>query len=383
MESQAKKILLLGASGSIGSQTIDIIKEASGRFALTAFSVGKNKQKALEILKEFDSVNSVYILSKEDAKEIKKLFPRLKVYFGNKGLVKLTRKANYDMCVDALVGFAGFEPAVTALNKNKILCLANKEALVVGGQIINNILASGKGKLYPIDSEHVAIAKCLSKCDKNDVKRLIITASGGALRDVPLDKLGDVKASEALKHPTWKMGNKITIDCATMMNKGFEIIEAFYLYGYPLDKISVLMHDESLIHSAVELNDGSFLVDYGKPDMHNPIRWALYEGNIDFEVIKVKSLEEFKECHFREYDPNRYPCTELAKQALEEGPAKLIALNASNEVMVNKYLKDEIKFSDIAKNVKKMVDFIPPLSYVSVSSAKVIDKLIRKEAQKC
>ena len=383
MDSLTRKVLLLGASGSIGGQTIDIIKEAKDKFVLTSFSVGKNKQKAIELLKEFDSVKHIYITDENDAKEITVLFPKIKVFSGTKGLAKLTKKANYDMCVDALVGFAGFEPAVIALRKDKILCLANKEALVVGGQIIRGILMKGKGRLFPIDSEHVALAKCLSKCSLDEVKNLVITASGGALRNLPLEDLENVKASRALQHPTWKMGNKITIDCATMMNKGFEIIEAFYLYGFPLEQIKVVMHDESLVHSAVELKDGSFLVDYGKPDMHNPIRWAMYEGDVDFEVKKVKSLEEFKDCHFHEYDPKRYPCTELAKEALEGGPGKLVALNAANEVMVNKYLKDEVKFTDIAKNVKKMMDSIPTFAFLSVSSAKVLDRIVRQETEKC
>ena len=383
MELPSKKVLLLGASGSIGGQTIDNINEAKDKFILTSFSVGHNADRALEILKEFPSVEHVYVLHKEDAKKIKKAYPKLKVFSGSKGLAKLTKAADYDMCVDALVGFAGMEPAVIALKRDKILCLANKEALVAGGTLINELLESGKGKLYPIDSEHVALAKCLSKCKKEDVKNLIITASGGALRNVPLDKLESIKAEEALKHPTWKMGNKITIDCATMMNKGFEIIEAYYLYGYGLDKIKVLMHDESLIHSAVELNDGSFIVDYGKPDMHNPIRWAMYEGNCEYEVYKVKSLEEFKDCHFHEYNPERYPCTELAKKALESGASKMIALNASNEVLVNKYLKGEIKFTDIAKGVEKMVDYLPLFPYLSLSSIKALDKFIRKETEKC
>ena len=378
-----KKVLLLGASGSIGGQTIDIINEAKGKFILTAFSVGKNYEKAREILGKFDSIKHVYIISKEDAKALKTEYPKVKFYSGKKGLAKLTKAADYDMCVNALVGFAGLEPSVIALKKDKILCLANKESLVTGGELIKLILRSGKGRLYPIDSEHVALAKCLVAAGNREIKRLIITASGGALRNVPLDQLENVKAEEALKHPTWKMGNKITIDCATMMNKGFEIIEAYYLYSYPLDKIDILMHDESLVHSAVELKDGSFIVDYGKPDMHNPIRWAMYEGNCEYEIKKVKSLEEFKDCHFREYDSKRYPCTELAKKALEGGPAKLIALNAANEVMVNKYLHDEIKFSEIAKNVEKLMDMIPTFPYVSVGAAKAIDKIVREEAEKC
>lgn len=383
MALESKKVLLLGASGSIGSQAIDVIKEAKGKFILTSFSVGKNYERAREILNSFTSVEEVYIQSKKSAWKLKDEFHNVIVYSGKRGLAKLTKSADYDMCVDALVGFCGLEPAVISLKKKKILCLANKEALVAGGTIINKLLKRGKGKLYPIDSEHVALAKCLSKVDKKDVKRLIITASGGALRNKPLEELKDVKAEEALKHPTWKMGNKITIDCATMMNKGFEIIEAYYLYGYSLDQIKVQMHDESLIHSAVELNDGTFVVDYGKPDMHNPIRWAMYEGNVDYEVLRVKSLDELKDCHFHDYDPKRYPCTELAKQALMAGSSKMVALNASNEVLVNKYLKGNIGFLDIAKNVERIVNKTRLIKRPSLSLIKLIDKRSRKGAQKC
>ena len=377
------KVLLLGASGSIGSQTIDIINEANGKFILTAFSVGKNYEKALEILKKFPTVKDVYVISEEHAEQLKKAFPNVKFYSGKKGLAKLTRKADYTMCVNALVGFAGLEPSIIALKKNKILCLANKEALVTGGQIINLLLSSGKGKLYPIDSEHVALAKCLKACKPDEVKTLLITASGGALRNVPIEELDNVKAEQALQHPTWKMGNKITIDCATMMNKGFEIIEASYLYGYGLDQIQVLMHDESLIHSAVELKDGTIIADYGKSDMHKPIKWAMYEGEVENDVVKVKSLKEFKDCHFREYDPKRYPCTELAKQALELGPSKMIALNAANEVLVNKYLNNQIKFTDIAKITQIMMDFVPNFQYVALPLIKFIDRTVRKETEGC
>ena len=382
MES-SHKVLLLGASGSIGSQTIDIINEDKEKFTLTAFSVGKNLEKAQEILRNFPSVEYVYITDKTNAKILKKEFSNVKVFSGKGGLAKITKVADYTMCVDALVGFAGMEPAIIALKKNKILCLANKEALVTGGQVINMIIARGLGRLYPIDSEHVALAKCLTNCKPDQVKRLIITASGGALRNVPLEELENIKAEQALQHPTWKMGNKITIDCATMMNKGFEIIEAAYLYGCPIEKISVMMHDESLVHSAVELKDGTFLVDYGKPDMHKPIKWAMYEGEIENDVMKVKSFNQFRGCHFREYDPNRYPCTELAKQAWRDGPSKMIALNAANEVLVNKYLKGEIKFTDIAKGVREMVQKVPAVKYTTLPLIKYIDRHVRKETERC
>ena len=378
---QIKKVLLLGASGSIGGQTIDIINEANGKFVLTAFSVGNKWEVAKELLEKYKTVKFVYVKDFENARKLHKLFPHVKFYFGKHGLANITRRVDYDICIDALVGFVGLEPAVIALKRNRTLCLANKEALVAGGTLINSILSKGKGKLFPIDSEHVALAKCLANCDKKDVKRLIITASGGALRNVSLDKLADVKAEEALKHPTWKMGNKITIDCATMMNKGFEIIEAYYLYGYPLEKIHVQMHDESLVHSAIELIDGTLVVDYGKPDMHNPIRWALHEGKCDYEVLKIKSFDELKDCHFRDYDPNRYPCTEIAKRALLAGASKMIALNAANEVLVHKYLNDEIKFLDIAKNVEIAVNNTKNNTCPTLNQVKRIDKRVRKAVE--
>ena len=376
-----KKVLLLGASGSIGSQSIDVINQNKDEFVLTAFSVGKRSEVVDDILKDHKEVKHVYVIGPLKAKELAKKYKGIKFYSGPNGLAKLTNKADFDMCVDALVGFAGLEPAVLTLKRDKILCLANKEALVTGGTLLSRYLATGHGKLYPIDSEHVALAKCLSRCKKPDVKKLIITASGGALRNVPIEDLDKMKAEDALKHPTWSMGLKITIDCATMMNKGFEVIEAWYLYAFPLDQIEIKMHDESLVHSMVELNDGTLLVDYGKPDMHKPIEWAMKEGKVDYEVLKIKSLSELKDCHFHEYDPKRYPCTELAKKAMVAGASKMIALNAANEVAVNRYLKGEIKFTDIAKIVEKVVDATPIIYKPKLKVIKKLDSVSRKAAQ--
>lgn len=376
-----KKVLLLGASGSIGKQTIDLLREHQNKFVLTAFSVGNNYKAIPDLLCEFKHVKFVYLISKQHATVLSKVFPKVKFLSGAKGLTKLTKVAHYDICVDALVGFVGLEPAIISLEKNKTLCLANKEALVTGGALINKILESGKGKIFPIDSEHVALAKCLSTCKAKDVKRLIITASGGALRNVPINKLNSKKAKDALKHPIWKMGEKITIDCATMMNKGFEIIEAHYLFKYPLNHIDVLMHDESLVHSAVELKDGTILIDYGKPDMHNPIWWALNEGKVDFKIKKIKSFSSLKNCHFHKYNPKRYPCTELAKQALNEGEDKLVILNAVNEVMVHKYLNDEVKFLDISMKISEALDSSYGRYNLTLAEIKQIDKQARRSVE--
>lgn len=375
-----KKLLLLGASGSIGSQTLDLIDKYNDRFDLVAFSVGKRSNVIEPLIKKYPHIKDVYLIDDELAKSLKEKYPHINFYSSKSGLRELCENADYDMCVDALVGFSGMEPAIIALERNKILCLANKEALVAGGTIINKLLKEGKGKLYPIDSEHVAFAKCLSHVNKDDIKMLHITASGGALRHLPLEELKDATPEDALKHPTWNMGAKITIDCATMMNKGFEIIEAYYLFGYLPDKVHIQMHDESLVHSALELKDGSFVLDYGKPDMHGPIEYALLESKQIYELKHVKSLSELKECHFHEYNKDRYPLCELAKKCLFEGASKMIALNASNEVAVNRFLNHDIGYLDIYRIVKTIVDKTSINKDPSLEEIKAIDEVSRKEA---
>ena len=370
-------ICLLGASGSIGKQTLDVINKNPQDFTLVAFSVGQRTRCISNILQKHDKVTDVYLLDKKKVKYYQHKYPNVRFCCDN--ITRVITQSDNDMVVNALVGFVGLVPSITAIKNHKKLALANKESLVVGGDLINSLLKEYNGELYPIDSEHSALWKCL-KVDDKDVDRLVLTASGGAFRSLSRDQLKDVTPEDALKHPTWKMGNKITIDCATMMNKGFEIIEAWYLYHYPLDQIEIKMHDESLVHSAVMLNDDSLIVDYGKPDMHNPIAWAMFEGKIDYEVLKIKSFDELKDCHFHEYDPKRYPCTELAKKALVCAASKMIALNAANEVAVNKFLNDEIKFTDIEKIVKKVVDQTPIVYKPTLKQIKKIDKVSRKAA---
>ena len=374
-----KKVLLLGASGSIGRQTLDIIEENPSDFVLTSFSVGKRHEVIPGIIEKHAEIQSIYLIDDGEAKSLRKQYPNITFYSGDNGLIKLVKKAEYDMCVNALVGFVGMEPSIRALKRNKILCLANKEALVTGGHIINRLLKNGKGKLYPIDSEHVALAKCLANVEPENVDKLILTASGGALRHVPMEKLPEMKASDALKHPTWKMGAKITIDCATMMNKGFEIIEAYYLFHYPLSKIKVMMHDESLVHSMVKTKDGRYIVDYSKPDMHNPIRYAMYEGKAYQDVQIVNSLDELEGLHFRRFNPKRYPCVELARKALKEGGSTLVALNASNEVLVHAFLEDKIPFDRIPIVIQSITDNVvklkkPTLKQINLINESTIEK---------
>ena len=353
-----KRILLLGASGSIGQQTLDVISSNSEHFELVAFSVGEKVDTVATIVRLHPGVKYICIKHREYIDILQKQNPDIIFFSGDEGLLKIVKKAPYDLVVNALVGFSGFPPTIAALKKKATICLANKESLVVGGEIVNRLLKKGYGKIYPIDSEHVALAKCLSQARKDRVKKLILTASGGAFRNYRLEQLSDVKAEDALKHPTWQMGAKITIDSATMMNKGFEIIEAHYLFGYGLEDIEVLMHDESHVHSLVKLEDDSFLADISHPDMRLPITYALFEGQTKFECARIKSLKQLDNYHFHDFDAAKYPCVALAKEALKMGGTALAVLNAANEVAVYAFLENRIPFLSIAKIIAKELNCV-------------------------
>ena len=374
-----KKICLLGASGSIGRQTIDVIEKNPQDFVLVSFSVGNRTRCISTILKRHPSVTHVFLLDSKKRKYYQRRYP--KVTFISDDLSSLITLSDNDMVVNALVGFAGLVPSVKALENDKILALANKESLVVGGELINKLLKQRKGKLYPIDSEHSALWKCLKVDDKN-VKRLVLTASGGAFRKLNREQLKDVTPEDALNHPTWRMGNKITIDCATMMNKGFELIEAYYLFGYKSDKLGVQLHDESYLHSFVEYNDGLFRGEINKPDMRNPIKFALYEGNIPFETKTFSSLDNLKHLHFHEFVPERYPLVGLAKEVIDKRGNLGAIINGSNEVAVNAFLNHEISFLDIEKIIFSAVKDMKYIPNPSLNQLIKTDKDVREYAKK-
>ena len=336
-------IILLGASGSIGRQTLDVMKKNRQDFHLLAFSVGKRTRIISSIIKSFPEVKHICIKDKKVAKAYQKRYPNIIFYHGDEGLVELIKNSEGEMVVNALVGFVGFYPTIVALENNKKVALANKESLVVGGELVNNLLKEGKGKIYPIDSEHAAISKCLDVDSKN-VKRLILTASGGAFRDLSRQELKTVKAIDALKHPTWKMGEKITIDCATMVNKCFEVIEAHYLFNYPASKIDIILHKESHVHSMVEYKDGTYRADISKPDMRNPIKYALYEKLTDFKTYTANDYHDFGNYSFKEFDIKRYPVLKYAGYVIKNKGTYGCVLNAANEEAVYAYLNDEIPF---------------------------------------
>lgn len=375
-----RRICLLGASGSIGKQTIDVINKNPTDFELVAFSVGSRVKQIPSILKKHPSIKHICVKREEDAINYQRKHKDIKFYFGDDGLIELIKNSPCDMVVNALVGFVGLKPTLVALEKDLIVCLANKEALVVGGELVNELLDNGHGKLYPIDSEHVALAKCLS-VDNENVDKLIITASGGAFRHLSRDQLVDVKASDALKHPTWKMGAKITIDCATMVNKTFEVIEAHYLFRYPIEKIDILLHDESMIHSLVKYNDGLYRLDHGKPDMRIPIKYALYEGCTDYKTVVVNDYHVYDKYHFHEFNKERYPITKWAKVVIEKKGTYGAVLNASNEVAVYAYLNDEIPFLMIEEIIDHFMDTHQNIVHPSYEMIELIDKSIRKQTR--
>lgn len=369
-------IILLGASGSIGQQTLQIISKYKNRFNLVGFSIGKRINYIPEILEKFPFVKMICVQQFDDYVLLQKQYPSIAFYYGDEGLIELIQHSECEMVVNALVGFVGLLPSITSLKLNKKLCLANKESLVVGGQIINELLANGHGQLYPIDSEHVAIDKCL-KVDNENVKKIIITASGGAFRHLNRSQLSNVKKEDALKHPTWSMGDKITIDSASMMNKCFEIIEAFYLFHYPYEMIDIILHDESYIHSMVLYENGLYRMDISKPDMRVPIEYALFEKQMDFTTYISYNFNKVGPYHFHTFDMERYPLVKWAKDVISRQGNLGAILNGANEEAVYAFLEEKISFLDIEKIINKAMTDLAYISKPSLEEIIKTDKEVR------
>ena len=354
-----KGVYIVGASGSIGTQTIDIVREYSNEFKIIGLSVGHDLVKAKQIIEEFKP-EIVCLRKKED---ISLSYNPIIVY-GDEGLLKIAsyRKLEKEIFVNALVGISGLMPTVIAINSKKDIALANKETLVVAGDIIKSLIKDNNVSLTPIDSEHSAILECLQGENKKDVKRLIITASGGSFRNKTREELVGVTKEMALAHPNWTMGSKITIDSATMMNKGFEVIEAHHLFDIPYEKIDTILHPESIVHSMVEYNDGVIKAAIGSADMHTPIAYALRYPK--HEPITNKPLDLIGlSLNFKELSFDRYPCLKYAYDAVHKGGIYPAVLNAANEAAVWLFLNDKIEFLDIEKIIYDEINNDKYLSY--------------------
>lgn len=348
-----KKLLVLGVSGSIGTQTIDVIKEHLDEFELVGCSVYSNIAYARQLLQEF---NLAYIGLKEANPILEHEFPDTKFYYGEEGLCEMAKLGDYDLLINALVGINGLLPTLTAMMAKKDVALANKETLVIAGDIVNKVAKANGVKIYPIDSEHSAIYQCLNGERREDIKRLIITASGGAFRHLKHDELANVTLQEALHHPTWKMGKKVTIDSATMMNKGFEVIEAHYLFDIAFDNISVLQHRESVIHSMVEFKDHSVMAQLSNPDMRIAIQYALTSPcRIANNLTPSLKLEELGSLNFSKLNFERYPLLALAYEVGRKGGNLGAILNAADEEAINLFSEGKISFLDIENVVKDTI----------------------------
>lgn len=378
-----KRILLLGASGSIGTQTIDIIEQYPEQYELVSFGVGKNIDYARKLLTKYP-VSLISVERKEDSEELQKEFPHTRVTYGSAGLVELVTSVNYDLLVNALVGFVGLEPTLKALETKHNVALANKETLVVGGELVNKAALENGCVITPIDSEHSAIAQCLAGNPYKQIKKLIITASGGSFRKKTREELKDITVEEALSHPNWTMGAKITIDSATMMNKGFEVMEAHYLFDIPYEQIEVLMHDESIIHSMVEYKDGAVMAELGTPDMRIPIQYAISDPeNLRSELNLGESLDLAKVAtmHFHAPDYNRFPLLKLAYDIGKNPGTNQAVLNASNEVANAAFRNHRIPFLMIEEVVFKTVEAFENKPVTSLKELIEVDQKARKYAE--
>ncbi len=345
-----QKIAVLGSTGSIGEQTLEILKLHSDIFEPITLTAHRNWQRLAEQARELEP-DSVVIGDKEFYEPLKNALKELpiKVYAGGDAVAQIGAEINVDVVVNALVGYAGLAPTVKALMAGKKIALANKESLVVAGELVMRLSRENRAPIVPIDSEHSAILQCLAG-ENSAPQRVILTASGGALRDVPLANLGKVTTAQALRHPNWSMGPKITIDSATLVNKGFEVVEAHWLFGLESEKIEVLLHPQSIVHSMVEFADGSVKAQLGTPDMRVPISYALsFPHRLPSEREKLKLTD----LTFCEVDPQRYPALQIARDALAAGGTALCAMNAANEVAVEAFLTGRIGFLDIVKIIEK------------------------------
>ena len=374
-----KKVLLLGASGSIGTQTIDVINRYKNEFDLTGISVGNRVENIDFLIKNHANLNYICLKNQNDYELFKEKYPQKHFYFGDEGLLKIIDECPSDMVVNALIGFVGFLPSIETLKSNKILCLSNKESLVVGGEIVNGLLKEGKGKLYPIDSEHVAIAKCLFGHNLFDIDKILITASGGPFFFTDKKEFEKITPEDALKHPTWKMGKKITIDSSTMMNKCFEIIEAHYLFGVNADKIEPIVDRQSHVHSLVRLKNGDTYLQVGPSDMRLPIKYALFEGKPDNKngFIDVEK-NTYGKYQFYPMNYEKFPLINYAYKCLKIGGSYGAALNAANEVLVNSFLNHEIKYMTIERILGKIMNVYSPIINPTIDDLIKTDKSIRE-----
>ncbi|WP_100330944.1 1-deoxy-D-xylulose-5-phosphate reductoisomerase [Bacillus xiapuensis] len=351
-----KKVSLIGATGSIGMQTLDVIDQHSEAFSLVAFSAGRNIEETRKIIAKFQP-KLVSVLTRDDADRLRSEYPSLAVMHGEEGLAAVAVFSEADILVNAVLGSVGLFPTLQAIEAGKTVAIANKETLVTAGHLVMEAAEKQQVQLLPVDSEHSAIFQCLQGEQPRNIERLILTASGGSFRDRSREELQNVTVKQALNHPNWSMGAKITIDSATMMNKGLEVIEAHWLFKLPYEQIDVILHRESIIHSMVEFHDSSVMAQLGTPDMRVPIQYALsYPDRLPRSEAKRLNLTEIGRLHFEKMDTGRFRMLALAYQAGKAGGTMPAVLNAANEAAVAAFLDGKISFLQIDELVERALE---------------------------
>ena len=376
-----KNIYLLGATGSIGIQTLEVLEEHKDHFELITLALGKNIKKAIPIIEKFKP-KFVSVSNEEDVYKLRELYPTLEVGYGLKGLVEAaTYNPNNEylnLVVNAVVGSVGLQPTIEAIKLGYDIALANKETLVTAGHIVMELAKKHRVKILPIDSEHSAIFQCMNGEDPKMIKQLIITASGGAFRDLTRKELEHVTLEEALNHPNWSMGQKITIDSATMMNKGLEVIEAHWLFDCPYENIKTILHRESIIHSMIEFQDHSIIAQLGTPSMKIPIQYALtYPNRKPSSEQHHLNLEQWQRLHFDAMDLRRYPCLAYAYEAGKCGGSLPTVLNAANEACVSLFLQNKISFLDIERWIYNELEQHKVIENPSLETVLTIDEEVK------
>jgi 1-deoxy-D-xylulose-5-phosphate reductoisomerase len=351
-----KNLSILGSTGSIGTNTLDVVRKFSDRFSVTALSVNSSTEVLLKQIKEFKPKFAVIADKRAYDNFDKSLVPETNILFGDEGLKTICILDDVDLVVNALVGFAGLKPTIAAINKKKNIALANKETLVVAGEIVLSEVNKNQTHLIPIDSEHSALYFLLQKVDMKKVHKLVLTASGGPFRNLKKEDLKNVTVEQALKHPNWDMGAKITIDSATMMNKGFEVIEAYHFFDVPYSSIDVIVHPESIIHSMIETIDGEFYAQLGPTDMRYPIQNALSYPDVLSTPFDRMDLSTISGLTFKKPDWDAFPLLRTAYEVGEKKGTYPAVLNASNEIAVASFIKKELSFLGIYELIKACLD---------------------------
>jgi 1-deoxy-D-xylulose-5-phosphate reductoisomerase len=343
-----KRVTILGSTGSIGRNALNVIDNCEDQFSVIGLSANKNSQLLVEQAKKYQP-KFVSIINSEGADYVERKLRSfdVKILKGREGLLKLASYENSDLLLNALVGTSGMEPTINAIRSKVDVALSNKESLVMAGSIINELATRNGVKIFPVDSEHSAIWQCLAGEDSKEINKIILTGSGGPFRTLPIEKFNTITLDQALNHPNWDMGNKITIDSATMMNKGLEVIEAYWLFNLPPEKIEIVIHPQSIIHSMVEFKDKSIKAQLGLPDMKIPIQYALTYPSHHETNWEELDLTEINTLTFEKPDFTKFPCMKLAFEVLDLGGTAPAVLNVANEQAVYRFLNKEISFKEI------------------------------------